>query len=402
MEISVHFTSHLLVGFPVLAKVTLIVIFLGPATPNTPYGAHWSPNPSADTRKHYKKVIQGIISNRQELSQQDIYKMERFRNQKPQDSESFKLKAAKDVEMKEMLDQFPDQDTLKARHENNLEARGIPLVGRDKRSFDELMEEKYKKQGKSWKNCGEEISKKARLELDRSARCEEEQEGSAQVLAGVVLLVAKKLSAQSSELHRVVKSLGGAVAMTLSPSVTHFVFQGRPKDLNKEFRQAKQQNCKIVSPDWVYFCRDENDRVEESTFPHTFNPRMKLDLSVDSSSMSISKMSKQRLIKPKTNLGEKIEEVQEGLDDTVAAEAPASAEDDMEDLEVKEMTTELAGLTSLLGNQTPVRTNCWNNSKISLIFDPDCRQERRRRIWEQKEDLQSPHHEGQLQGVDPD
>ena len=300
-----------------------------------------------------------ITTNRQELSQEDRYKMERFRNQNSQDSESFKLKAAQDTEMKDSMERLSDPETVTARHQEHLsrlEARGIPIVG--KRSFEEIMEEKYQKQGRSWKNCAEEISKKARLELERSTRSQEEEgEERSQVLAGVILLVAKKLHSQSGDLHRIVESLGGSISWSLSPSVTHFVFQGRTNDLTKEFRLAKEQGCKIVSPDWVYFCRDEQERVAESTFPHTFNPKMKLNLTQDSP-LSVSKLSRPRPAKPKMNIEEKIEEEQRDLEDSVLAEDPeeVTAGHKVEDPEVNEMTTELASLTSLLGNvnQTPV------------------------------------------------
>ena len=80
-----------------------------------------------------------------------------------------------------------------------------PGQGRTKRLFDD--------RAGSRKNCGEELSKKARLELDRPRRVEEGgQEEPSQVLAGVVLLVAKKLSSRSSELHGVVESLGGTIS----------------------------------------------------------------------------------------------------------------------------------------------------------------------------------------------
>ena len=287
---------------------------------------------------------------RQETSQQELHRMNRFRSQNSRDSESFRLKAAHEAKMKDVMEALSDPETRRSQHEQNLasmEARGIPVVGRDKRSFEEIMEEKYQKQGKSWKNCGEEISKKCRLELDRSTRIEETEEGgeenSIKVLAGVVLLVAKKLSSESSELHRIVEMLGGSVSMTLTPSVTHFVFKGRANDLTKEFRLAKHQNCQIVSPDWVYFCRDEKDRVEESTFPHTFNPRMKLNLSQDSSSVSVSRP---RPAKAKMVLGERIEEEEKETEETVSG--PVGEEEAVE--------TELASLTSLLGNinNTPV------------------------------------------------
>ena len=323
----------------------------GGAIPTTPYGAHLVANPSPRTRKNYKKQVQTISAARQETSQQEMYRMNRFRSQNPRDSESFRLKTAHQAKMKETMEKLSDPELRRSQHEENvaaMEARGIPVVGRDKRSFEEIMEEKYQKQGKSWKSCGEEISKKARLELERSRRSEETEvsgEEASKVLSGVVLLVARKLSSESPELHRIVERLGGTVSQSLDPSVTHFVFKGRPNDLTKEFRLAKQQACHIVSPDWVYFCRDEMERVEESTFPHTFNPKMKLNLSQDRSSFSVPRP---RHVKAKLVLGEKIEEEEE-KDETVADLDPPGGE-------VTEMETELENLNSLLGSidSTPV------------------------------------------------
>ena len=343
--------------------------FLGVATPTTPYGAHWTSNPSPDTRKHYKKALQGITANRHQLSQEEIYKMERFRNQNPQDSESYKIKLKEDAEMTDMMDKMSNLDAIQARQEEN-------AMGSGKRSFDDLMEEKYQKLGRSWKNCGEELSKKARLELDSSRRSEEAGQGEpSQVLAGVVLFVAKKLSSRTSELHKIVESLGGEISWSLVPSVTHYVFQGKTNDLSKEFKQAKQQGCKIVAPDWVHMCRDESDKVSESLFPHTFNPRMKLNLTRDSNNttnsiMSAKKPTRTNKPKPKAlpipelDMEDKME-VEEELDDTVAPPVTAG---DVE--EVKEISTELAGLSSLLGNinQTPVSSGQTPVQAVKLIY----------------------------------
>ena len=343
---------------------------VGPATPTTPYGAHWSSNPSPHTRKHYKKLVQGITANRHQLSQEEIYKMERFRNQNPQDSESYKLQLKENAEMADTMDKISNPEAIQARQ------------GRDKRLFDDIMEEKYQKKGRSWKNCGEELSKKARLELDRSRMSEEGGQGEpSQVLAGVVLMVAKKLNSRSTELHKIVESLGGTISWSLAPSVTHFVFQGKTNDLAKEFKQARQQGCKIISPDWVLMCRDENDKVSESMFPHTFNPRMKLNLTHDSTNtntslhpMSASKLTRTTKPKPKAApipelaMEEKMDE--EDLDDTVQATVPVSVPAGVDDDEVKEISSELAGLTSLLGNinQTPVSTQ-WASLQASK---PSC------------------------------
>jgi len=108
------------------------------------------------------------------------------------------------------------------------------------------------------------------------------------VLEGVVVCVGKKLAAagRAAEVHRVVEELGGAVAWQLAPAVTHLVFLGAAADRAKEFRAAREAGQQVVAPDWVFMCRDEGRRVEEELFPHTFNPRMKLDLTSQSPPLS--------------------------------------------------------------------------------------------------------------------
>eukprot|EP00092_Neocalanus_flemingeri_P010154 GFUD01010944.1.p1 GENE.GFUD01010944.1~~GFUD01010944.1.p1 ORF type:complete len:1552 (+),score=561.52 GFUD01010944.1:76-4731(+) len=265
----------------------------GMSTPNTPYGAHWTPNPSPHTRKYYKKVVENLP--RVELTELQIKQRDQFRSQTREDLPYFKHKAAEKEAWEQAMNKMTDPEACAAKHEeylDSLEAKGIPVVGRDKRTFEEIMEEKYQKQGKSWIRMGEEVSKRARLELD-SEGLGEEMEGESKVLEGVVLMVAKKLSGQSQDLHRVVVDLGGEVAWQFSSRVTHFVFQGKQNDLTKEFRVAKEAGCSIVSPDWVYLCRDEKDKVQETTFPHTFNPRLKLDIT-ESSSLSTTRSTRTR------------------------------------------------------------------------------------------------------------
>ena len=99
------------------------------------------------------------------------------------------------------------------------------------------------------------------------------------MLEGVVVYVAKKLAATAGEMHMVVEELGGKFQWKYDQEVTHFVFQGKSNDLTKEFRVAKEEGKFVVCPDWVYMCRDERSRVQEEAFPHSFNPRMKLDIS---------------------------------------------------------------------------------------------------------------------------
>jgi len=265
----------------------------GIPTPKTPYGAHWDPNPSPHTRKYYKRMVDNMP--RLELSELEKQQLDKFRNQKKDDLPFFKHKSAQQEAWEKAMDNISDPKAAASRHEeflDSLEARGVPVIGRDERTFDEIMEEKLAKQGKSWRNIGEEVSARARRELGGEGGSEK-VEVECNVLEGVVLMVAKKLSNKAQDLHRIVVALGGEVAWQFSNKVTHFVFHGKLNDLTKEFRIAKDAGCRIVSPDWVYMCRDERERVQESTFPHTFNPRLKLDMT-DTSKMSTNSRTRTR------------------------------------------------------------------------------------------------------------
>ena len=225
---------------------------------------------------------------------------------------------------------LPSDETRSARRSIQMDGG----VKRKKRSTEESKEEKHKS------------SKKARLELERSTKTEARKAGekTGGALAGVVLMVAKKLSSESPELHKIVERLGGKTSLTLGPSVTHFVFRGRPHDLSKELRRAKQQNCLIVSPDWVYSCRDQNTRVDESAFPHTLNPKMKLNLSPDKTvSRPPSTEPNKSQLEDKVNDSDDYDEDEDG---TVTDKE--NLEDGRKDSE--EGTQDLAVLNNLLGS----------------------------------------------------
>ncbi|GFS20647.1 DNA topoisomerase 2-binding protein 1 [Elysia marginata] len=70
-------------------------------------------------------------------------------------------------------------------------------------------------------------------------------------LHGVVIAVAKKLGRSHETYNRIVVEMGGDYSWHSGPHVTHFVFQGRPNDTNKEFRKAREDGKIIVSPHWL-------------------------------------------------------------------------------------------------------------------------------------------------------
>ncbi|KAI8789482.1 DNA topoisomerase 2-binding protein 1-B [Biomphalaria glabrata] len=97
-----------------------------------------------------------------------------------------------------------------------------------------------------------------------------------QPLHGVIIAVAKKLGRSHEQYNNIVVELGGNYSWQMGQNVTHFVFQGRPNDTNKEFRNAREQGKIIVSPYWLFACKEQNARVDESLYPHNFNPSYSL------------------------------------------------------------------------------------------------------------------------------
>ncbi|KAM5156862.1 DNA topoisomerase 2-binding protein 1 [Mantella aurantiaca] len=100
------------------------------------------------------------------------------------------------------------------------------------------------------------------------------------ILSDVVICVSKKLSKKQGELNAVAASLGAEYRWCFDESVTHFIYQGRQNDTNREFKSVKERNgINIVSEHWLLACAEEQRHVPESLYPHTYNPKMSLDIS---------------------------------------------------------------------------------------------------------------------------
>lgn len=116
---------------------------------------------------------------------------------------------------------------------------------------------------------------------DRENDGEKEQQEKKQTdgpLKGVVVCPSRKFLDQREKISLVVKQLGGQYLSSYGPEVTHFLYQGRPNDFNREFRNARQDGKIIVAPDWLWMCQEKGSRVDEVLFPHTHNPNMSLAL----------------------------------------------------------------------------------------------------------------------------
>ncbi|XP_078670927.1 DNA topoisomerase 2-binding protein 1-like isoform X2 [Branchiostoma floridae x Branchiostoma belcheri] len=142
------------------------------------------------------------------------------------------------------------------------------------------------------------------LGIPQGEQEEEEQEEEEEVftkelspprpLAGVVIYVSKKLSKQQSDYNDLACSLGADYRWTYDETVTHFIFQGRANDTTKEFRTARSQGKTIVSPHWLQVCEEQEARVDETLFPHTYNPKLSLSQAVVSKTPARSTRSSSR------------------------------------------------------------------------------------------------------------
>ncbi|KAI4547886.1 hypothetical protein MG293_000216 [Ovis ammon polii] len=106
-----------------------------------------------------------------------------------------------------------------------------------------------------------------------------EKEDAPKPLQKVVVCVSKKLSKKQSELNGIAASLGADYRWSFDETVTHFIYQGRPNDTNREYKSVKERGVHIVSEHWLLECAQEYKHLPESLYPHTYNPKMSLDIS---------------------------------------------------------------------------------------------------------------------------
>ncbi|KAG8572754.1 hypothetical protein GDO81_012155 [Engystomops pustulosus] len=72
------------------------------------------------------------------------------------------------------------------------------------------------------------------------------------ILKDVVICVSKKLSKRQGELNGIAASLGAEYRWCFDESVTHFIYQGKQNDTNREFRSVKERSgIHIVSEHWL-------------------------------------------------------------------------------------------------------------------------------------------------------
>ncbi|KAJ2499577.1 protein kinase activating protein dpb11 [Coemansia sp. RSA 1972] len=102
----------------------------------------------------------------------------------------------------------------------------------------------------------------------------------ARVLGGVVVGLSSRIQHRRVELTEVALQLGCRVLAHFDPKqATHLVHQSlRERDTLRECRTAAKASIAVVSPWWLYACRDAQAHVPEAEFPCTFHPERHLKL----------------------------------------------------------------------------------------------------------------------------
>ena len=297
-----------------------------------------------------------------ELTELEQRQMEQFANLRPEGSAGQQDGVDGETEDAEKMEEEEEK-----RHQEALdlmESRGLPVLERDSRPFDEVMEEHYQKQGKSWKTFSQDAAARARAKLEAMETDEVEQaEEQNKVLEGVTVAVARKLINQAEEVQKVVKDLGGKVSHQMDETVTHLVFRGQQNDKTKEFRTAREAGVFVVAPDWVFMCRDEGRKVEEELFPHTFNPRKKLDITGSSPPLSVTQSQPRSTSSRKRKVDVKavapVSLAMSQISQMSDMEEEVEEKNEEESLVSKEVSGDLEAMASLLGSRsgTPINSN---------------------------------------------
>lgn len=271
-------------------------------TPDTPYGSTWYPNPSSRIRKGFKRLIDAI----------------------------------------------PEPAPVKRKVPT-----GTPIEVYYKRFFEDVKEtvQNYKVKDPVWLRKDGNDEKALITEDENNRTVAADIHGP---LTGVVICTGRKLQDQQRNLYQTVAELGGDYRWAYDHTVTHFVFQGRSNDTNKEFRLAREQGKVIVSPEWVWMCRDEKAKIDELLFPHTHNPKMSLSV-VSAKSTSVTKRGRPKKRNLETSLDNKEElddeeEEQEVRHSHEDNDSPENLEEEQKKIALSKQLEEIEALATVTGS----------------------------------------------------
>jgi len=144
--------------------------------------------------------------------------------------------------------------------------------------------------------CDDELLDKTEVEKEENNDVENENSFLAEKpFNGVFTYIAKKIQKECNDLPEKIIGLGGEIVYSLDDSkCTHFIFTGKEKDMNREFRAAKKKQVKIVSPHWVNQSYEQHKLLDELQYPHNFDPNKSIEMSGLSQLSSVSSRFSQK------------------------------------------------------------------------------------------------------------
>ncbi|KAJ2343310.1 protein kinase activating protein dpb11, partial [Coemansia sp. RSA 2673] len=119
----------------------------------------------------------------------------------------------------------------------------------------------------------------------------------ASVLEGAIIAISSRLLCRREELTELAQRLGCRVLPRFDvKEATHLVHQSnRERETLRDYQLALQNKIHVVSPWWLYECRDTMTAVAEDNFPYTFNRDRRLML-VSTSQAPPKQQPKKRLV----------------------------------------------------------------------------------------------------------
>ncbi|CAF1249157.1 unnamed protein product [Didymodactylos carnosus] len=95
-------------------------------------------------------------------------------------------------------------------------------------------------------------------------------------LQNIIIYVSKKLAKNKFSLHAQCTVLGGKFVWIPHEKFTHFIFQGKLSEIQKEYKKVEEYKAFCVSPYWLQACEDTGQHVPENLYLCNYNPNRSL------------------------------------------------------------------------------------------------------------------------------
>ncbi|KAF9994726.1 DNA topoisomerase 2-binding protein 1 [Entomortierella chlamydospora] len=91
-------------------------------------------------------------------------------------------------------------------------------------------------------------------------------------LENLVICIPSRVTGDHREMQDLVTEMGARLLTSYDSSASHLVHRGKATtEAKRDLRAAKRDNIFIVSPDWLYKCKESRIRVDERDYPETYD-----------------------------------------------------------------------------------------------------------------------------------